>query len=551
MIQDLPSGHGSPAALSRLRGSLGARVFMVLVGVLLLAYFLYGGYAIQRQKKDMEQATLHNGELISDVLLRSLSFSMLRNDREALMAMVKTVKGEPGIIGVRIFDRLGGIRYSGAPDEIGASVSTRSPSCSVCHREGKPKPNLPRSERFRIFRAGDERVLGVITPIPNSPACSNAACHAHPADQQILGVLDMTLSLSETERSIAAGARALVIWGLVSVLIVAALGWIFVYRMVHRRVRSITHATGRLAAGDLGYQIAVRGSDELATLSHSFNRMSRELKDAREEITDWGRNLETRVEQKTAELSEAHVQMMQAEKMASLGKLAAVVAHEINNPLSGILTYARLLRRWLGTPEGAESHREDSLQSLALIESESRRCGDIVRNLLSFARETPMHLTAVPIESVIEQCARLLEHKMELSGIAFHRRIEKDLPQVLGDAAQLEQILLALMINAIDAMQDGGNLTVSAENADGELRLVVEDDGCGIPDEVLSRIFEPFVTTKESGGVGLGLAISQGIVDRHRGRIDVDSAVGRGTRFTIRLPFARTAEPALPAHEVI
>jgi len=551
MIHELPSRHGSSAALSRLRGSLGARVFMVLVGVLLLAYFLYGGYAIQRQKKDMEQATLHNGELISDVLLRTLSFSMLRNDREALMAMVKTVQDEPGIIGVRVFDRLGKIRYSGTPDEIGGTFSTRSPSCSVCHHEGEPKPDLPRSERFRIYRDGEERILGVITPIPNAPACSNAACHAHPADQQILGVLDTTLSLSETERSIAAGAWALVIWGLVSVLIVAALGWIFVYRMVHRRVRSITLATGRLAAGDLGYQIAVRGSDELATLSRSFNRMSRELKDAREEITDWGRNLETRVEQKTAELSEAHVQMMQAEKMASLGKLAAVVAHEINNPLSGILTYARLLRRWLSTSEGAESHREDSLQSLALIESESRRCGDIVRNLLSFARETPMHLTGVSIESVIEQCSRLLEHKMELSGIVLHRRMQKNLPQVLGDAAQLEQILLALMINAIDAMHDGGNLTVSAENADGELRLIVEDDGCGIPDEVLARIFEPFVTTKESGGVGLGLAISKGIVDRHRGRIEVDSAVGRGTRFTIRLPFARTAEPAVAAHEVI
>ncbi|MFN2443314.1 MAG: sensor histidine kinase, partial [Thermoanaerobaculia bacterium] len=509
-------------------------------------------YAIQRQKHDMEQATLHNGELISDVLLRTLSFSMLRNDREALMAMVKTVQDEPGIIGVRIFDRVGGIRYSGTPDEVGMVVSTRSPSCSVCHLEGEPKPSIPRSERFRIYREGNERILGVITPILNSPTCSNADCHAHPADQQVLGVLDTTLSLEETEQSIAAGARALMIWGLVSVLIVAALGWIFVWKMVHRRVRSITMATGKLAAGDLGYQIAVRGSDELATLSHSFNRMSRELKDAREEITDWGRNLETRVEQKTAELSAAHLQMMQAEKMASLGKLAAVVAHEINNPLSGILTYARLLRRWMSTAEGADSHREDSLQSLALIESESRRCGEIVRNLLSFARETPMHLTAVSIESVIEQSSRLLEHKMELSGIALHRRIEVDLPQVLGDSAQLEQILLALMINAIDAMPEGGNLTISAENADGELRLVIEDDGCGIPEEVQSRIFEPFVTTKEgSGGVGLGLAISQGIVDRHRGRIEVDSAVGRGTRFCIRLPFAKAAEPAAAFHEVI
>lgn len=181
-----------------------------------------------------------------------------------------------------------------------------------------------------------------------------------------------------------------------------------------------------------------------------------------------------------------------------------------------------------------------------LIESESRRCGEIVRNLLSFSRVTPLHLTAVALGPVVDQSCRLLAHKFELSGIALRCEIEPGLAPVHGDAAQLEQLLLALMMNAAEAMPDGGNLTITARSfEEGSVRLSIEDDGVGIPEDLLQQVFEPFMTTKETtGGVGLGLAISKGIVERHRGTIEVDSQVGRGTRFIITLPAARVAQPA-------
>lgn len=337
------------------------------------------------------------------------------------------------------------------------------------------------------------------------------------------------------------------LYAILAVVSVAVLTGLFVLGLVHTRIRGLTVATRRLAAGDLGYQLRVRGSDEIAVLASSFNTMSAELLEAREESNAWARTLEERVERKTAELNAAHEQMMQAEKMASLGKMAAVVAHEINNPLSGILTYARLMRRWFGQPESALAHLDESREALDLIQSESRRCGDIVRNLLSFSRSTPLHLGAAPVEEIFDQCIRLVSHKLELANIALQTDFEADLPPVHGDPAKLEQLFLALMMNAIEAMPEGGNLRIGAARDEaGGLRIIIEDDGSGIPDEVLSHIYEPFVTTKEgSGGVGLGLAISRGIVDRHGGRIEVDSQIGRGTRFTITLPIEKVAEPAL------
>jgi two-component system NtrC family sensor kinase len=251
----------------------------------------------------------------------------------------------------------------------------------------------------------------------------------------------------------------------------------------------------------------------------------------------FAQTLELRVALKTAELERAHRQMLQAEKLTSLGKLAAVVAHEINNPLSGILTYARLLRKWIERGDSLEERSPEMREALDLIASESRRCGDIVQNLLAFSRVPPLNITDVDINDVIRRCIRLVEHRLDLGNIALRLELDRDLPQVRGDAGQLEQLFLALVMNAIEAMAQEGNLriTTSSSGAD-RVTVTVEDDGCGIPESILPQLFEPFVTTKEARGVGLGLAVSRSVVERHHGVISVKSAVGRGTTFTIELP---------------
>jgi two-component system, NtrC family, sensor kinase len=252
------------------------------------------------------------------------------------------------------------------------------------------------------------------------------------------------------------------------------------------------------------------------------------------------RTLEQRVEQKTRELKRAHEHALHTEKMASIGKMAAVLAHEINNPLSGILTYAKLLRKWVDSEDSGKSRRKDIDDSLDLIATESRRCGNLVKNLLTLSRTTPINLQPTNLNQVIDRALRLIQHQLDLAGIHVEPELDPDLPLITCDGAQIEQVFLALMRNALDAMPQGENLWVRTKlnRQEGAVQISVRDDGCGVPAEILPRLFEPFLTTKDTGrGVGLGLAISRSILERHDGNIEVQSEVGRGTTFNVTLPW--------------
>jgi two-component system NtrC family sensor kinase len=217
--------------------------------------------------------------------------------------------------------------------------------------------------------------------------------------------------------------------------------------------------------------------------------------------------------------------------------MAAVVAHEINNPLSGILTYSRLVKRWIDKTTEVTPKQEEMKGSLDLIASESKRCGELVHNLLSFSRVSPMNLAWCDLNQVIDRCTRLVQHKLDLGGIQLNLDLAAELPSAHCDPAQIEQVVLALVINAIDAMPQEGNLWITTRlKSESAVELVIRDDGIGIPVEHLPHIFEPFYTTKEAGGSGLGLAISENIIERHGGTIEVDSVVGQGTTFKIVLP---------------
>jgi two-component system, NtrC family, sensor kinase len=524
----------------RLSHSLSAKLISLLLLTLVAIFGLLGYLNIRLHRQHLEAAALGSAERISDVIKRSTSYYMMRNDREGLYQVMKTIGDEPGMVRVRVFDQEGRVSYSTDPAEVSHIVDKKAEACYGCHAQSQPMTRLNRPDRFRIYRnGGGKRVLGIITPIENQPSCSNAECHAHPASQQILGVLDTSLSLAKADTQLAESSWRMIAYTVFGMLTIAVLSWIFVWRVVGEPLKALEAGTEQLANGQLGYQIEAKSNDELGDLAASFNTMSLQLRAANEEIVAWARTLEDRVEQKTRELRRAHDQMLHAEKMASIGKMAAVVAHEINNPLSGILTYARLLKKWIENGETDEKHRDEAQQCLDLIASESRRCGDLVKNLLTFSRTAPMNPEPTDLKSVMDRLVRLVQHKLEMSGIQLQLDFASDLPRVYCDPAQLEQVLLALVMNSIDAMPRGGNLWIRAHVLPDseEIEIQVRDDGSGIPPEILPHIFEPFLTTKESGrGVGLGLAISHSIVERHHGRIEVQSEVGRGTTFTITLP---------------
>ena len=526
---------------SILLGDLGRSIsakLMVSIFIAGLAIFaLLGYFSARLHRGHLEAAALISAEQQSEVLRRSASHYMLNNDRNGLYEMMANMADQPGIVRVRILNSEGVISYSTLPSEVGGTVNKDAEACYACHEQSKPLARLQRSDRFRTYHSGDSRVLGVITPIENQAACSNAACHAHPASVQILGVLDTNLSLDKVDASLAEERDDMLAYTGIALLLVVFLSGLFIWIVVRNPLRTLKAGTERVATGELGFQIPVRSNDEIGDLAESFNSMSGRLLLAQQEITAWARTLEDRVEEKTRELKQAHQHMLQVEKMATIGKMAAVVAHEINNPLSGILTYSRVVKRWIQNNFSAAPRSEEMTGSLDLIASESKRCGELVKNLLSFSRVTPMNLEWCELNQVIDRCIRLVQHKMDMATIQLNLSLGDELPHVRCDPNQIEQVVLAMVINAIDALPQGGNLWITTrQSSSTTVELIIRDDGVGITDEHLVHIFEPFYTTKEAGGSGLGLAISQNIVERHGGSIAVNSKVGQGTTFTILLP---------------
>src|ERR1700722_3931492 len=527
-------------AWRRLRRSLSTKLIGSLWTVMVAIFVLLGYVNIRLQRQHLEEATLTSAERVSDVIKRSTTYYMLRNDREGLYHAIQTMADEPGMVKVRILDQEGRVSYSTDSAEVSHVLDKTAEACYGCHNQAQPLARLNRPDRFRIYRSGGrQRVLGIITPIENQATCTNAACHAHPAEQQVLGVLDVDLSLAKADAQIAVSSARSLAYTIGALLIVAVLSWLSIWWVVDRPIKSLKNGTEHLTQGELGYQIEVSSTDEVGDLARSFNGMSLQLRAANEEIVTWAKTLEDRVAQKTAELRNAHDHMLHVENIESLVKMAAVVAHEVNNPLSGILTYAKLLRKWVGAGQVNIEKRDEAMECLDLIATESRRCGDLIKNLLSLSRTAPMNVQSTDLLSVIDRCIRLVRHQLDLNAVELQLRLAGDMPRVACDPAQIEQVLIALIMNAIDAMpRSGGNLWIETRmEDDAEALIQIRDDGSGIAPDILPHIFEPFLTTKEHGhGVGLGLAISRGIVERHNGRIEVQSEPGRGTTFTIALP---------------
>jgi two-component system NtrC family sensor kinase len=233
-------------------------------------------------------------------------------------------------------------------------------------------------------------------------------------------------------------------------------------------------------------------------------------------------------------------QLIRSEKLASLGKLAATIAHEINNPLAAVLTYSRLMMKLARKNRIGPDRSEEISRYLQTMESETARCGEIVKNLLAFSRHSKITIEEHRIESILDKTIVLITHELEMKEIKLIKRYEKNLPKIQCDAKQMQQALLNLVVNASEAMAEGGTLTVESRRSQeaGYLEVNISDTGYGIPNEDLKNIFEPFFTTKEEGkGVGLGLSVVYGIITRHNGFIDVTSELGKGSTFKIRLPY--------------
>jgi two-component system, NtrC family, sensor kinase len=533
--------------IAHLRDRLAFRIGAGVCAGTALILFVAGAWNLHLQRAHLTRMVSASAENIAETIRMSTRDAMMRDDREALRRTIDNIAAQPGIERIRIFNKEGRIRTSTRPEEVGTQVDIGAEACYACHQRDRPLERLDGADRVRIFHdPGGRRVLGVIAPIHNEVQCTGG-CHAHNPAQSVLGVLDVQLSMAGVEEDLSASERQMVGGLAASVAAVLFLGGFLVWRMVLGPVQRLTGAMARVAGGDLDISIPVASADEIGEMTGSWNTMTEQLRRARQALQDWNRTLEERVAEKARELETAHGRVLVVEKMASLGKLAAVVAHEINNPLAGIRTYARLLRRRLASPAPPDTPAraaadEEADRILQVVDSEAGRCGEIVRNMLMFSRAPEARLASHDLGPVLERCWILLRHQAELLGVELVLDAEPDLPGVVCDASQMEQMVLALALNGLEATPSGGRVVISARREQGGVALAVSDTGCGIPEESRTRIFEPFFTTKEAGkGVGLGLAVVWGIVTRHRGRIDLSSDLGSGSVFTVHLPCQQEA----------
>ncbi len=296
-------------------------------------------------------------------------------------------------------------------------------------------------------------------------------------------------------------------------------------------------ATRKIALGDLNHKVGIDVRDEIGKLAQSFNQMTENLKAANENLIQWGKTLEKRVEERTTELREMQDYLIQSEKLASLGKMAAGVAHEINNPLTSILINTHLMLEKL-------DKKDDFYENLSLIADETSRCTQIVKGLLEFARQSPPQKAFTDINLLVERTTQLLENQASFQNIRIVKDLDRTLPPIKLDRSKIQQVFWNLMLNACEAMPKGGQLLISvrlsADKKYVEVRFI--DSGVGIPKEHINRLFDPFFTTKSSGS-GLGLAVSYGIIQQHQGKIEVKSEPGQGTVFTLSFPVEDKSDP--------
>jgi len=526
-----------------LRFKVGFYVALALMATLLLFAVL----VVRQQRNALLESAQDHVTQLSEAITRSTRFAMLQNQPEYVHRIIQDVARGGNIDRVRIFSKEGVVIDSTYAPELGLKVDRKAEGCFLCHQTEQPAASLPQGLRARVFNAPDgRRMLASMEVIRNEPSCTNAACHVHKKSQTVLGVLDIVYSLDEIDRSMQAGATAIIV-SLGFVLLAAVGVSLFVHRLIYRPLRDLESGAKRIAEGNLEKPIPVRSDDEFGRLATSFNAMTQALRASQQELQQWNETLERKVEERTQALRVAQAEAVRGEKLASVGLLAAGIAHELNSPLTGILTFTSLLRKNL-------PHGSAEAEDLDLVIKETKRCAMIIRRLLDFAREKAPEKKFADLNRLVEDTVRIVEQPAQLQDIEIRLELDHSLPQVWLDANMIEQVVMNMLVNAQHAVAQMGRITIRTRRAPEPkspapgaaavpmAEISIADTGCGIPENDLKRIFDPFFTSKEVGkGTGLGLSVSHGIVQSHGGLIEVESRVGEGSTFRVFLPLEPVA----------
>jgi two-component system NtrC family sensor kinase len=530
----------------KFRSSIYTRVVYIIT---ILSIFLFVSFGIifrSVNEEYMRSIIRQRGTNAALLVGSALYQSMLENNKSTLQNMLDVINRMSGIDDVNLYDNKENLAYSSFSK---GTVGHSNPNCLDCH--SSIKSVLPEKDNFyKIIEVNSEcemnqndnaeRHLLINSPIYNQKSCYTSTCHAHPETEKILGSLVIKIPLKDLDETMEESSRDFYILATLTTLLLLGFLIFFTTKRIKNPLNDLIKASDAVSKGDRNTRLEIKPDqlDDMRMVSVAFNDMLDNLQAANNELQNWSQQLEYKVRKKSEELGQAQNELINIERIASLGKLSLSVAHEINNPLSGILIYTKLVHKQLVTQDLEPIKKESILKHLKMIENETKRCGDIVKGLLDFSRKDQNFFEDKHLHDVLQETSELMNHSMKIAKLIFITDFSAKNDIVYCNSNQIKQVCIAVLVNASEAVTDNGEIIFKTYNSDDKhITIDFIDNGSGIADDDVTHIFEPFFSTKQNArGTGLGLAIVHGIVQSHEGKISVKSEIGKGTTISITLP---------------
>jgi len=534
----------------KFRSSIYGRVVLIITVSSVFLFVSFNVIFRSVNEQYLNTVIRQSGNNIGSIVEGALYRSMLENDKGALRNTLDIINTLPGIDEVNMYDSEENLVYSSFASETNNGHS--DPNCKSCHPNIKTMfPETKKS--YKIINVNSDcemnlndngsRHLLIKSPILNEKSCFTSSCHAHQESDMVLGSLVIKIPLEAQDAAIEKSSIEFFLLAVLATFLLVSFLLIFTRKKIKDPLNTLVKVSIAVANGDKSTRVEIKPNqlDDMRMVSQAFNYMLDNLHTATVELENWSQQLEYKVQKKTEELGAAQHELMHVERLASLGKLSSSVAHEINNPLSGILIYTKLLYKQVSNPELYTSKKDSMLKHLKLIENETKRCGDIVKGLLDFSRKDQNDFEPKHLHEILLETYDLMSHPVKIANISFLTEFSASSDLINCSPNQVKQACVALLVNASEAVRENGEIVIRTKNADNDtVTFEISDNGSGIATEDIPHIFEPFFSTKQdASGIGLGLAIVHGIIQNHKGKIQVKSELGRGTTLSVTLPLIK------------
>ena len=515
--------------------SLYGRMVILLLSMFIVLFTFLAWIIFSMSNNYLEDVTTRCGKRMATVIDQTVRSSMISENHTEVAIAINKVRDIPGIDAIRIYNASGEVRHQ----TRGPASSSNMLPCSHCHSPSSDVDlkqwGMPVTCVYEVEDQDSRRNMILLSPIFSTPDCRSSGCHEESLEAEVLGFMEIKLPLNEMD---AALNRVLYeYFAIIALFFFMLMGSLlyFLQHYINLPLKRIVDTSRAVTAGNMSLRVDVKPGD-LVDIHHvglALNTMLESLNASNRELQQWSNELETKVRVKSEDIARSQNEIYQIERLASLGRLSSSVAHEINNPLAGVLTYAKLVSRILQNPELTDERRTTILKHLDMIQSETTRCGNIVKGLLNFSRDNSHKFTRLNLNALLLETEQLIQHSFQIANVTLVTDFSAPRDEIMANGNQIIQACLAVLTNALEAVESSSDNHVTYRSYNPDLKHItidITDNGIGIPQEDIEHIFEPFFSRKkEMSGIGLGLAVTYGILEQHKAKVAVNSAPGKGT----------------------